>query len=137
MCGLCCTHQKKKFEYKNLCYIFVAVITALEIFFWFLCRFSVFLISVSAIYDSNIQISITCPKQGHNYLRMHENYFIPLYNLCHFGPIGPEFPFGRERSWVNTCPRQGHKMELYFTRFATFFTWDALVWIGPGYYVRD
>ena len=89
---------EKKFEYKNLCYIFVAVITALEIFFRFLCRFSVFLISVSAIYDGNIQISITCPKQGHNYLRLHENYFIPLYNLCHFGPIGPEFPFGIERS---------------------------------------
>ena len=76
----------------------MAVITALEIFFDFYVGLVFFLISVSAIYDSNVQISITCPKQGHNYLRMHENYFIPMYNLCHFGPIGPEFPFGIERS---------------------------------------
>ena len=65
-----------------------------------------------------INISITCPRQDHNYCGCMK---ITLY-LCHLGPIGKLSVEG-ERSWVSTLSEAGSqkKMELYFKRFCYLF----------------
>ena len=76
---------------------------------------------ISFLHAINIQISITCPRQDHNYCGCMK---ITLY-LCHLGPIG-KLPIERERSWVSTLSEAGSRKLVYFIKFATFFTRDAL-----------
>ena len=121
MCGLSCTHHRKKICSKNF-YIFCAPWKQCKSkFLYFYVGFVFCNKCISFLHAISIQISITCPRQDHNYCGCMK---ITLY-LCHLGPIG-KLPVERERSWVSTLSEAGSQNLVYFIKIATFFTRDAL-----------